>query len=217
VNGIKQGKANATVVLNSLGKMESFVRKIKFPYSLSEDELDIAEEELQQLLQQDLSKDDAMREMELKYCVSVQDVLSDFNPIVTADNDKRTRRKKVSLRIIAEASQTKSVVISPGLHELLDEPTHVSFQAKDNVLVIGKDLPSSKGYKLHIDHGGFVIKSESLVDYLCDCFKLLDYRGTMNTNESKPFKTAFSDYRDVTLKMGKGLTTVVFMHIPSSR
>ena len=216
MNETKQGEANAPVVLDSLEKMKSFVRKNKFPDYLSATKLDIAEKELQ-LLHQKLNEEDAMREMKLRYCIRVQDTLSDFHPIDTADNDKRKRRKKVGLRIIAGEGQTKCVVISPGLHELLDEPTHVSFQAKDNALAIGKGLPSSKDYKLHVDHSGYVIKSESLVDYLCDYFKLLDYQGTMNTNDSKPFKTAFSDYKEVTLRRGKTLTTVVFMYIPSSR
>ena len=111
MNETKQGRANIPVILDSLGKMESFVRKNKFPHYLPTTTLDIAEKELQ-LLHQELSEEDAMREMELRYCMRVQDTLSDFHPIDTADNDKRKRRKKVGLRIIAGEGQTKCVVIS---------------------------------------------------------------------------------------------------------
>ena len=211
-----QSNTKPSIKLDSLDKMIAFVRKNKFPYNLSEEEYIEAEQEYS-LLQKTLNIEDALHDMRLKYSANIQNVLSDFAPINTADNDKRKRKKKISLRIIAEENQTKVVVISPGLFELLDEPTYVSFQVKDNVLAIARGLPSSTDYKLHVEHHGYVVKSESLVDYLCDYYKLLDYTGSMNANDSKQFKTAFSEYKSATLKLGRGLTKVVFMYIPSSR
>ena len=211
-----QGIATPLILLDSLEEMKTFVRKNKFPHNIPKDKLSVIKQEYMSI-QQKSGEAEADRIIQSKYCVSVKDALTDFHPIATPDNDKRKRKKKVSLRIVAEEGQTKCVVISPGLFELLGEPTHVSFQAKDNVLAIGRGLPSSKDYRLHVDHNGYVVKSESLVDYLCDYYKLLGYSGTMNTSEAKPFKTAFSDFREVVLKRNNALETVVFIHIPSNR
>jgi hypothetical protein len=180
-----QRKPKTTVIeLDSLEKMKTFVQKNSFPYNLSETEYHEAERELVSLTQK-IGEEDANYDIELKYCVDVDKALSDFKPIDTKDNDKRKRKKKISLRIIADENQTKSVIISPGLFELLGEPTHVSFQVRDNVLAIGRGLPSSTSYKLHVEHHGYTTKSESLVDFLCDHFKLLDYNGALEYSVEK--------------------------------
>ena len=209
----KQRTTKTTHVLNSLEKMNTFVEKNKIPFNLSESEYQKAESELASLTQI-LGDENANRDIYLKYCTNVQQALSGFTPIYTEDNDKRKRKKKISLRIVADGNQTKFVVISPGLYDLLGEPTHISFQVKDNVLAIGKALPLSQDYKLQVEHHGYIVKSASLVDSLCEHFNLLDYTGSMNVNTPNSFKTAYSDYKDVTLNVNGNLTTVVFIYIP---
>lgn len=203
-----------SVKLDSIKRMEAFVNRIKFPFNLSEDMYQKVNEEYN-LAIKNISEEDALYDCCLKYGVRVEKALSDFIPIDTKDNDKRKRKKKVSLRIVAGENQTKYITISPGLHELLNEPNYVSFFVKDNVLAIGSDLPFAKGYKLHVEHNGYMIKSESLVDYLCEHFKL-DYDSQLRTNVFKPFKTAYSDYFDAVLKKNGDITTVVFLYIPSN-
>jgi len=202
-----------SITLNSLDKMQTFVEKNKIPFNLSDDEYLEAERELASLTKM-VGEDDANHDICLKYCTPAQQALSDFMPIKTEDNDKRRRKKKVSLRIIAEGNQSKFISISPGLYDLLDEPTHVSFQVKDNVLAIGKGLPYSQNYKLQVEHHGYVVKSASLVDFLCEHFGLLDYERSTDEVIPKPFKTAYSDYKEVVLKLNDDLLTVVFMYIP---
>ena len=200
------------VVLDSLEKMNMFVEKNKIPFNMSEEEYQEVESELTSLTQE-LGSEDANHDIYLKYCTDAKLALSGFTPIDTKDNDKRKRKKKVSLRIIGEGNPTKFVSISPGLYELLGEPTHISFQVKDNVLVVGKGLPGSKDYKIHVEHHGYVVKSASLVDFLCTHFNLLDYKGFISTLNPNPFKTAYSDYKDVVLKLNGELTNVVFIYV----
>ena len=201
----KLGKPD--IVLDTFGKMEVFVKQNTFPNYLSEEEYKKVEEEFA-LEEQRVGTDDAYYECCLKYSMSVQSVLSDFVPIKTKDNDKRKRKKKISLRILGREGQTKGIIISPGLHEMLGEPDYISFLAKDKVLAIGKDLPQAKKYVIHVGHNGHMIRSKSLAEFLCKYFKL-DFNSTANV--SQPFKTVFADYSEAVLKMHGDLTTVVFM------
>jgi hypothetical protein len=198
------------IKLNTFEKMEAYVKKYTFPYNLSEEKYEKMEQEYNSA-KENVGEDDAYLDCQLKYSASLQIALSDFIPIDMQDNDKRKRTKKISMRIVARENQTKCVTISPGLHDLFDNPSHISFYAKDNVLAIGKSLPNAKGYKLHVEHNGYMIKSESLVDYLCEYFKL-NFEDN-KTNEFKPYKNVFANYSDVTLKDNGGLTTVVFMYL----
>ena len=213
-----QNNSNSTIILNSIDKLEDFIEKIKFPNYVSVSDKTNLQRAMQHSVEQE--KID-MEAAHLKHCTSfyksIESALSSFTPVVTSDNDKQRRTKKISLRIISGENKSKCVIISLGLYEKLDCPEKISFYVKDNVLVVGERLPNAKQYVIEIGNNGLMLNSASLVDCLCKQFNLIDFTGNMN-NKQKYFKTSFEDCYTLYFKGDKPLElrTAVFFYMPPS-
>ena len=209
-----QVPTHTDILLDSFEKLQEYTSMVKFPGNLTTNEHMALHRQMEQVARErNVPTSEVKDEVCFPHFMKIRKALSGFQVVRTKDSDKRKRSKKVSIRILVEKNQSKYVVISPGLYDLLDYPEFLTFALKDSVLVVVENIPGANHHEVITGQHGFMINSASLVDCLCRKFSLLDFTGGMSA-KLKQFKTSFEDYEVMALNMDNGdLTNFVFFYM----
>lgn len=141
-----QVTTHTDILLDSFEKLQEYTSMVKFPGNLTADEQMALHRKMEHVARErNLPTSEVKDEVCFPHFMEIREALSGFKVIRTKDSDKRKRTKKVSIRILVEKNQSKYVVISPGLYDLLDYPEFLTFALKDSVLVVGERYASKIG------------------------------------------------------------------------